>query len=52
MPHPDSIKALVVDFVCTFFFFVFAGGGSAMAAGTLTHIRTITYSLFILKHLC
>lgn len=32
--QPDCIQALIVEFICTFLF-VFAGVGSAMAAGKL-----------------
>lgn len=36
--QPDCLKALVVEFITTFLF-VFAGVGSAMAAGTLAYIH-------------
>lgn len=38
--QPDCLQALVVEFITTFLF-VFAGVGSAMAAGmpTSTHLR-------------
>jgi aquaporin TIP len=35
--QPDCIKALIVEFVTTFLF-VFAGVGSAMAAGTYVRV--------------
>lgn len=36
--QPDCIKALIVEFITTFFF-VFAGVGSAMATGKLAYTK-------------
>lgn len=40
--QPDCIKALVVEFIATFLF-VFAGVGSAMAAGNYSFYFLINY---------
>ena len=48
--QPDCIKALVVEFVTTFLF-VFAGVGSAMAAGTYVRTHVILFIIFIFVNL-